>query len=306
MNWDRPRGCLCQHKSVDWCGCSPIVFRASSYRSIKREGKKITPSFFARKFDAMISNNIIAVVDQTFLKFNMTGYNNEHDYYFENVFTASEYNIVSKSYLTYFSSFVRLATKLCLGSDPSPQHPTLLEVSLVFKDDSFMGYIVLFSLQAESGLVLLQEALLQPIYREKKNPPVTSSALKVSSFTVGTNFDAKEHLFRNFGSLLTVVDTVSVAITWPSVPNKQEQFRLVVSPPPGSYPSTVFDVEVKSGRAVTHNIIRDGTLSAGVWIAELSVKSSNETISIMFPVVPIHVVSFKRVCPGYDGEGGGI
>src|SRR3569832_2171665 len=27
-NWDRKRGCKCQHKKiVDWCGCSPSVFR---------------------------------------------------------------------------------------------------------------------------------------------------------------------------------------------------------------------------------------------------------------------------------------
>ncbi len=28
VHWNRERGCKCQHKNVvDWCGCSPIVYR---------------------------------------------------------------------------------------------------------------------------------------------------------------------------------------------------------------------------------------------------------------------------------------
>lgn len=30
VHWNRERGCKCQHKNVvDWCGCSPIVYRSS-------------------------------------------------------------------------------------------------------------------------------------------------------------------------------------------------------------------------------------------------------------------------------------
>jgi len=30
VHWNRERGCKCQHKNVvDWCGCSPIVYRNS-------------------------------------------------------------------------------------------------------------------------------------------------------------------------------------------------------------------------------------------------------------------------------------
>jgi hypothetical protein len=29
VHWNRERGCKCQHKNVvDWCGCSPIVYRS--------------------------------------------------------------------------------------------------------------------------------------------------------------------------------------------------------------------------------------------------------------------------------------
>ena len=34
--WQRKRGCQCQHKAVvDWCGCSPMVFRQDDYGKLK-------------------------------------------------------------------------------------------------------------------------------------------------------------------------------------------------------------------------------------------------------------------------------
>ncbi|WAQ96621.1 XYLT-like protein [Mya arenaria] len=48
-NWKRKQGCKCQHKNqVDWCGCSPNVFKSDDLQRLM--SYKLKPVFFARKY----------------------------------------------------------------------------------------------------------------------------------------------------------------------------------------------------------------------------------------------------------------
>ncbi|CAG0907422.1 unnamed protein product, partial [Cyprideis torosa] len=71
-NWDRKRGCQCQQRRmVDWCGCSPLVFRMEDYSKIRSEVHRneqsqstMPPRFFARKFNPTVDSNVLAAVDE--------------------------------------------------------------------------------------------------------------------------------------------------------------------------------------------------------------------------------------------------
>uniref|UniRef100_A0A672YKJ4 protein xylosyltransferase n=1 Tax=Sphaeramia orbicularis TaxID=375764 RepID=A0A672YKJ4_9TELE len=60
-NWNRKLGCKCQYKHiVDWCGCSPNDFKPSDLPRFQQASR---PTFFARKFEASVSQDIISQLD---------------------------------------------------------------------------------------------------------------------------------------------------------------------------------------------------------------------------------------------------
>ncbi|KAL1416708.1 hypothetical protein MTO96_027605 [Rhipicephalus appendiculatus] len=62
VNWKRRQGCQCQHRHVvDWCGCSPNVFRTDDWPRI--QATRDRPVFFARKFESSVSRKVLDQVD---------------------------------------------------------------------------------------------------------------------------------------------------------------------------------------------------------------------------------------------------
>lgn len=55
-NWYRKQGCRCASLKpiVDWCGCSPLVFREDTRKKYELETAKAKPTYFGRKFDSMV------------------------------------------------------------------------------------------------------------------------------------------------------------------------------------------------------------------------------------------------------------
>ena len=82
-NWNRKKGCNCQHKAVvDWCGCSPNVFKMSDWKKISNSiNRKV---FFARKFDPTISQTVINHIDQWINENDIL--DATYDKYWENVY----------------------------------------------------------------------------------------------------------------------------------------------------------------------------------------------------------------------------
>ena len=79
-NWKRKIGCKCQYKHiVDWCGCSPNVYREADWPKLKATLNK--PLFFARKFDPLINQAIINQVESTYLNSSTTGLINLNKYW---------------------------------------------------------------------------------------------------------------------------------------------------------------------------------------------------------------------------------
>ncbi|CDW56549.1 Branch domain containing protein [Trichuris trichiura] len=66
VNWKRTLGCHCHQRVVDWCSCSPLVFRLADSKRLESFASKHL-SFFARKFDPMIDLAIIEKVERMLL-----------------------------------------------------------------------------------------------------------------------------------------------------------------------------------------------------------------------------------------------
>lgn len=66
VNWRRKQGCKCQYKHVvDWCGCSPNVLLEDDAVKVASLSKKAV--FFARKFEPVLSQKIIDVIEEKML-----------------------------------------------------------------------------------------------------------------------------------------------------------------------------------------------------------------------------------------------
>ena len=163
INWRREIGCQCQHKSVDWCGCSPNVFKIEDLKEISKEmnGDK----FFARKFDATIDMSVMNAIDQLI-------YGSDymqpifwinlwhHNYDLDNVNSKLAHKLLSKSFAT------------------------LLEMTILYKDD-----------RPNSLLVLYKDGEVEKEAQYATKPPLHIVSGDVIS--IGSNFDVKERIFRH-------------------------------------------------------------------------------------------------------------
>uniref|UniRef100_A0A7E4W4J2 protein xylosyltransferase n=1 Tax=Panagrellus redivivus TaxID=6233 RepID=A0A7E4W4J2_PANRE len=69
-NWRRQQGCRCASLKpvVDWCGCSPLVFRGKGDKRFELATVKSKAHFFARKFDSFVDVDAIAVAEAQALR----------------------------------------------------------------------------------------------------------------------------------------------------------------------------------------------------------------------------------------------
>ncbi|MEQ2232907.1 Xylosyltransferase 1 [Ilyodon furcidens] len=105
-NWNRKLGCKCQYKHiVDWCGCSPNDFKPSDFHRFQQT---VRPTFFARKFEASVNQEIVNQLDAyLFGPFpqGTPGLNS----YWENVYDEPDgVASLSDTLLTYYHSFTRM------------------------------------------------------------------------------------------------------------------------------------------------------------------------------------------------------
>lgn len=58
VHWNRDRGCKCQHKNVvDWCGCSPLVYRSSDLNILNVSWIKINMDSSHLRIDSIFTGH---------------------------------------------------------------------------------------------------------------------------------------------------------------------------------------------------------------------------------------------------------
>ncbi|NP_001165868.1 xylosyltransferase 1 [Danio rerio] len=212
-NWNRKLGCKCQYKHiVDWCGCSPNDFKPSD---LPRFQQTTRPTFFARKFEASVNQEIVNQLD-VFLFGSLPQGTPGLKAYWENVFDEADgIHSLSDAHLTHYHAFARLGlarTANSLQGDPNDNscryfamgHP--VSVHIYFLSDEFQGYLVRHHATnlATSKLETLETWVMPKQFYKFTNPPKTFTRLQFAE--IGTDWDAKERIFRNFGNMMGPMD----------------------------------------------------------------------------------------------------
>ncbi|KAG7491881.1 hypothetical protein MATL_G00008690 [Megalops atlanticus] len=208
-NWNRKLGCKCQYKHiVDWCGCSPNDFKPPDFHRFQQTAR---PTFFARKFEASVNQEIINQLDG-FLFGSMPSTTPGLKAYWENVYDEPDgVHSLSDAQLTHYHSFARMGLVRAASSlqgDPNDSscryfsmgHP--VSVHLYFLSDRFQGYLVRHHATnlATSKLETLETWVMPKKVFKIANPTNGFSRLQFAE--IGTEWDAKERMFRNFGGLM--------------------------------------------------------------------------------------------------------
>ncbi|XP_064866914.1 xylosyltransferase 1-like [Oncorhynchus nerka] len=255
-NWNRKLGCKCQYKHiVDWCGCSPNDFKPPDLPRFQQTSR---PTFFARKFEASVNQEIVTQLDS----FLFGPYPQETpglQSYWENVYDETDsVASLSDSQLTHYHAFTRMglsraATSLQGHPDNNscryiPRgHP--VSVHLYFLSDVFQGYLVR---QHASNLATSQLETLETWVSHSNHftlAPATNTLNRLQFAEVGTDWDAKERIFRNFGSLLGPTEEPVAMQRWG---RGQNVTVTVVWVDPTNVIAATYDILVDGGTEYTH------------------------------------------------------
>ncbi|XP_028674594.2 xylosyltransferase 2 isoform X1 [Erpetoichthys calabaricus] len=246
-NWNRKLGCKCQYKHiVDWCGCSPNDFKPADLVRIQQLTR---PTFFARKFESTVNQEAIDILD-SHLYGNFPPNTPALKAYWENVFEKEDgVNALKDATLTAYCSFFRLGVHKARSRRDVQDvcrfepigYPTA--VHLYFFGDRFQGYLVMQEVQnvrtnrretLEVWAMLDANLKLESSLREFE---------RLKNLEVGTEWDPKERIFRNFGSVLGPLDEPVAIQKWARGPNLT---ATIVWIDPIQVVATSYDINVDS------------------------------------------------------------
>ncbi|XP_070779509.1 xylosyltransferase 2 [Enoplosus armatus] len=287
-NWNRKLGCKCQYKHiVDWCGCSPNDFKPQDLIRIQQLTR---PTFFARKFESSVNQEAIDILD-THLYGQYAPGTVAIKAYWESLFEQSDgVSSLSDVALTAYTSFFRLCLKNLATTQSNMEacrfepvgYP--LSVHLYFYDDRFQGYLVRQEVQAVGSKV--RETL--EMWAVPQTALVLESNLKeferLKNLEIGTEWDPKERIFRNFGGVIGPFNEPLAVQKWARGPNLTATIvwidpALVVA---ASYDITVdVDAEYTQYKPPLQRPLRPGTWTVRV------LKQWQRVAEVRFLVIPL-------------------
>uniref|UniRef100_A0A3Q3XDN2 Xylosyltransferase 1 n=1 Tax=Mola mola TaxID=94237 RepID=A0A3Q3XDN2_MOLML len=221
-NWNRKLGCKCQYKHiVDWCGCSPNDFKPSDLPRFQQASR---PTFFARKFEASVSQEIINQLDSYLFGTYPPGIPSLQAYW-ENIYEQDTDGLasLSDSLLSHYHVFARMGLTRAASSlqghpsDTSCRYMSMshpVSVHLYFLSDQFQGYLVRHAAtnRASTQLESLETWVTARDHFTLATPPQPTNRLQ--HIQVGTDWDPKERLFRNWGRLVGPEDEPVAVQRW--------------------------------------------------------------------------------------------
>lgn len=214
-NWNRKLGCRCQYKHiVDWCGCSPNDFKPQDVVRLQQLSR---PTFFARKFESSVNQEVLDILDAHLFGEPSPGTPGLKSYW-ENAYSIVEGFIgIGDVIMTAYLSFIRMALQELHGPEQEKKwtgcrfsasgFPASAE--LYFYDDHFQGYLITQKMQ--SGEALQIWMMPRGTLKLAEQSGVTS---RIQSLEVGTEWDPKERIFRNFGGIIGPLDEPVAVQRW--------------------------------------------------------------------------------------------
>uniref|UniRef100_A0A8D0CNY3 Xylosyltransferase 2 n=1 Tax=Sander lucioperca TaxID=283035 RepID=A0A8D0CNY3_SANLU len=289
-NWNRKLGCKCQYKHiVDWCGCSPNDFKPQDLIRIQQLTR---PTFFARKFESTVNQEALDILD-THLYGQYAPGTVAIKAYWESLFEQLDgVGSLSDVALTAYTAFFRLGLKNLVTTQSNVEacrfepvgYP--LSVHMYFYDDRFQGYLMRQEVQAVGSKVretLEMWAVPQATLVLETNLK-EFERLKNLEVSIGTEWDPKERIFRNFGGVIGPLSEPLAVQKWARGPNLTATIvwidpALVVA---ASYDITVdVDAEYTQYKPPLQHPLRPGTWTVRV------LKQWERVAEVRFLVMPL-------------------
>uniref|UniRef100_A0A3P8T5M2 Xylosyltransferase 2 n=1 Tax=Amphiprion percula TaxID=161767 RepID=A0A3P8T5M2_AMPPE len=299
-NWNRKLGCKCQYKHiVDWCGCSPNDFKPQDLIRIQQLTR---PTFFARKFESAVNQEAIDILD-THLYGQYAPGTVAIKAYWESLFEQLDgVGSLSDVALTAYTSFFRLGLKSLVTTQSNVEACRFepvgfpLSIHLYFYDERFQGYLVRQEVQAVGSKA--RETI--EMWAVPQATLVLETNLKeyerLKNLEIGTDWDPKERIFRNFGGVIGPLDEPLAVQKWARGPNLTATIvwidpALVVA---ASYDITVdVDAEYTQYKPPLQHPLRPGTWTVRV------LKQWERIAEVRFLVMPL---TFNNKEPLRKGE----
>ncbi|KRX39213.1 Xylosyltransferase oxt [Trichinella murrelli] len=312
-NWHRKRGCNCQHLHVvDWCGCSPNVFRMADWdrlRKVTKGGSGL--QFFARKFDPLIDLRIIVQLERTVANGNGDSANPASSFpYWQNEFHHVDDQLQSlnprmRRFFDYAAHVGRhyLFQPTSCNAVQSVDCPLerVLQFNL-FKQSNAELMDLLISIggtcQSEQAAPLhgasfqwFAEIRLQ---RQRK---ITFGSGKLSKnrlldIQLGNEYDVKEEMLRDYVAIVAKHDRPFLRQRWSmALSNGKENFSsitVVWSTPDGRIDEVQeqqFKANASDDVVVVHLQKQIGLSEDGIWSVRVQTNSDELLAEMSFPVI---------------------
>ena len=208
-NWKRKIGCKCQYKAVvDWCGCSPNDFLPEDWT--KLEGTRPRQLFFARKFEPIVHQGVLNKVEEWSKNITIEESHSKHSYW-QNVYHSADTKPAIE-----VDSLARIVEEevkdLAVTEGKNLDFINIETVSTYSFRDKFQGFLIDSKiLNLESGNYFHYEVHV------KHRPRLSltqGTDTRLQHMGVGTEFDPKELIFRNYLSLINQHSKLALKVTF--------------------------------------------------------------------------------------------
>ncbi|XP_064478738.1 xylosyltransferase 2-like isoform X2 [Ornithodoros turicata] len=269
VNWKRKQGCKCQYRHVvDWCGCSPNVFRSPD-DWIRLRATTDRSLFFARKFEPVLSQHMVDQVEQYLLNVPRTA----SELLGAQSYWQSTYNVqdtsppADQARLSAYGALCRLAFKWIQKQHSCSAHFLMVtQATLYFDSDVFKGLLVSY----KAKTVRSQQPVEVEAWVKSTDVVEHFQEGRLISLKVGSEFDPKEQLLRNFGGLLGPHSDIVAVHEWgPGSKGDHLEVTFIWQDPMGvSTASTPIQVDA-SAQVLQHRPTIHQPLAEGVWTLSL-------------------------------------
>jgi len=294
-NWRRKQGCKCQYKHiVDWCGCSPNDILPHDFHRLLALHSR--PIYFARKFEASVSLTSLNLVDELIYGINLpAGMPSLTSFWLNEYHHEDMIPDVSAACISQYLAFVHMSLRyMDIQTSCQLFLTSLLESTVFFENDIFVGIVVTYEARTSDNSSGLYESLLKPLMHYKPSSDVRHDvAERLDNIQVGTNYDAKEAIFRNYAGLIASDNEITVQLSWK---HGQPVSSLVVSLiAPDGLTAHVANINISTESATVsfYQPVLSHPLNPGLWTVRAAVMNNEQEMVIgetPFVVVP-NVVS---------------
>ncbi|KFD49350.1 hypothetical protein M514_09797 [Trichuris suis] len=288
VNWKRTLGCHCHQRVVDWCSCSPLVFRLADLKRLESLASKHL-SFFARKFDPMIDLAIVEKVERMLLGKSKSV---SSTFYWQNDYHHLDQSTSPSSTKLFFFRYAALRTLekampiSCQSGSVRCQADKALEMTLLRLPSGSVDLLTLISGSCASKEVFTWT--IESRFQRRLPDPVQFGEHTIN-IQVGTKYDLKERLFRDYVGICDKDSKPTLRLQWINKNNssmeEKSSFNVTWYDPFGNAEERQVILVKRQGPLVQHVSKTSVTSQIGRW--KVKITNANETaqVEMTFPVV---------------------